>query len=178
MADEGVNFAFTCDETSTGFVSCMGGGSDDYLELYYDRTYQMVIFSNQPISGLRPTFGQRLCDALPGWMQWLCPSPLSLSQDLTGIKLFSNIYIAQNGTAGSTTTKSVFGVKEDMCGDDIYSFNYTGYLKEELIPLVLYPDAQVFTNFTSDNTIYIRRSNLIPWDPWIALTVLRNLEHR
>jgi hypothetical protein len=92
---------------------------------------------------------------------------------LAGIKLFSKIYIAKNGT-----TKRVFGVKEDMCGNDIYSFNYTGYLKEELIPLVLYPDVNVFTNFTSDNTIYIERSNLIPWDPWAALTILRNLEHR
>lgn len=165
------SFDFTCNEASTGFaVDCMGGGSDHYLELYYDKTYQMVIFSDQPISGLTPSFGQTICNALPGWMQWLCPNPTALSEDMAGVKLFNKIYAAKNGT-----TKRVFGVKESMCGDDIYSFNYTGYLKEELIPLILYPDVGVYANFTSDNTIYIKRSELIPWDPWTALTILRTL---
>lgn len=171
MADEGVHFDFTCNEASTDFQQCMGSGSDKYLKLYYDNDYQIVVFSNRTISGLSTSLGDTICDALPEWLKWLCPSPTQLSEDLEGVKLFNKVYAAKNGT------KQVFGVAERMCVLDIYSFNYTGYLKEELMPLVLYSDERVFTNFTSNNTIFINKSSNIPWDPWTALTILRNLEN-
>lgn len=170
MADEGVSFDFNCDEGDTDFVQCMGGGANNYLRLYYDKTYQIVIFSNRNIDGLTPNFGDTICGVLPSWLKWLCPSPPSLARDLAGVKLFNKIYAAKNGT------KQVFGITERICTIDIYSFNYTGYLKEELMPLILYPDEGVFKNFTSDNTVFISKSDNDPWDPWASLTILRNLE--
>jgi hypothetical protein len=168
------SFDFTCNEASTDFVQCMGSGANNYLRLYYDKTYQIVIFSNRNIDGLTPSFGDTICGVLPSWLKWLCPSPSSLARDLAGVKLFNKIYAAKNGT------KQVFGVTERICTIDIYSFNYTGYLKEELMPLILYPDEGVFKNFTSDNTIhntiFISKSSNDPWDPWASLTILRNLE--
>jgi hypothetical protein len=173
MADDynyPASFDFNCDDTSTNFVQCMGSGANGYLRLYYDKTYQMVIFSNRNINGLTPSFGDAICNVLPSWLKWLCPSPPPLSRDMAGVKLFNKIYAAKNGT------KQVFGVTEGICGLDIYSFNYTGYLKEELMPLILYPDEGVFKNFTSDNSIFISKSENDPWDPWTSLTILRNLE--
>jgi len=174
MTDQGVSFDFTCNEASTGFTQCMGSGANNYLRLYYDKTYQIVIFSNRDIDGLTPSIGDTICGVLPSWLpSWLkglCPSSPTLSRDLAGVKLFNKIYAAKNGT------KQVFGVTERICTLDIYSFNYTGYLKEELMPLILYPDEGVFKNFTSNNTIFISKSDNDPWDPWTSLTILRNLE--
>jgi len=171
------SFHFTCNEASTNFVQCMGSGANNYLRLYYDKTYQIVIFSNKNIDGLTPGIGDTICGVLPSWLKWLCPSPPSLSRDLAGVKLFNRIYAAKNGP------KQVFGVNEQMCGPAIYSFNYTGYLKEELMPLILYPNVGVVANFTSDNTILDHNTILIrkqsqddPWDPWTSLTILRNIE--
>lgn len=174
MADDvyyPASFDFTCNEGATNFVQCMGAGSSGYLRLYYDKTYQMVIFSNRNVNGLMPSFGDTICSVLPRWLQWLCPNPPPLTTDLQGVKLFNKVYAARNGT------KQVFGVSEPLCLTDVYSFNYTGYLQEELMPLILYPDEGVFKNFTSESTIFISKSRNDPWDPWASLTILRTLEH-
>jgi hypothetical protein len=83
------------------------------------------------------------------------------------------VYAAKNGT------KQVFGVAESMCGAQVYSFNYSGYVREELLPLILYHGTGVTANLTTgniDNTIFIWKPQDDPWDPWTALTILRNLE--
>jgi hypothetical protein len=99
-------------------------GSKELLNLYYDKNYSIVIFSNQPVSGLTPGVVDRVCSSLPSWLKWLCPTPSSLAADLKRSD-FDRAFAAKQGD------KQVLGLGKNKCVDIrkswVYSFNYIGF---------------------------------------------------
>ena len=176
--DSGINFEFTCDESADDFDNCV---DNDYLKLYYDDEYKMVVFSDEDVGGLTPGFGQTICDALPFWLKWLCAGPSELEQDLEGLQLFNKVYAARLWDQYMSSKKEVFGVAEEVCEWEgntrktpwIYSFNYTGFSAVDLrymIDNIVADEAYI----TSDQKhIFIKNPGK---DAWTALTLLRNTQ--
>ncbi|MFH0869940.1 MAG: hypothetical protein V1866_02695 [archaeon] len=116
-----------CSSSLTGFNRCIhatAGSKKELLNLYYDKNYSIVIFSNQPVSGLTPGVIDKICSSLPGWLKWLCPTPSSLADDLKRSD-FDRAFAAKQGS------KQTLGLGKNKCDGIrkswIYSFNYTGF---------------------------------------------------
>jgi hypothetical protein len=171
--DMGVGFSHTCTAQTTGFTKCIdiSDSTQDYLTLYYDDDYQMVLMSNTDINGLTPNLGDRICNLTPGWLQWLCPSPPELEKNLKDVQLFQKLY------AANFSSKSVFGVAEQTCDPtnlkktNLYTFNYTGFTDVDLRYMINQLEASN-TTITPNNVLVLDSKKNI--DPWAPMTLLRN----
>jgi hypothetical protein len=165
--DLGATFDSTCTNTTKDFARCV---DNDYLKLYYDDNYQMVVFSDAAISGLNPNLGDIICSALPSWLKWLCPNPSSMELNFENLKLFNKVY------ATKQDVNEIFGVAEQVCNLTshqktwIYAFNYTGFG---------FPGDFIISSLNADKVI-ISANNIFISNPkkdaWQALTLLRNPE--
>jgi hypothetical protein len=165
--DMGVPFSYSCGESTTGFVQCMN--SNPLLKLYYDKAYQMVVFSDKSIS-LNPGFWDNICSGLPSWLKWLCPQAPVLEKQLAGLQLFNKVYAAKKGST------QILGVAEKVCTSWVYTFNYTSMPSTmDLGYLAYYVDAANATLTQSESNIRIFIKSPVK-DAWTALTLLRNTE--
>jgi len=174
---EGVNFTFdpTCSQSADTFLKCadISFNNRDYLHLYYNDEYELVVLSNENIYALNGGVGALICAALPDWLKWLCPVPTPLEQSLNDVRLFNMTYGAKLGA-----NQWVFGVAEQLCDpitrdrDMIYSFNYSGFSARDLSYITSQIKADE-VNITRDQRhIFIK--NPKKEDAWAALTLLRN----
>ncbi|MBU1198454.1 MAG: hypothetical protein KKF46_08095 [Nanoarchaeota archaeon] len=166
----GVSFNSNCGEDTDDFDRCI---NNDYVQLYYDDNYQMVVFSNEPVDNLIPGLFSGICDNPPWWIGWLCPAPSGLETNLASLQMFNKVYAARLGN------KEVFGVAEKECNPMtlrktwLFSFNYTGFGSADLGHLVAHVQADDANITESQNNIFIRNPDA---DAWTALTLLRNTE--
>lgn len=154
-----------------------------YLKLYYDNAYGMVIISNADVNGLSPSFGQEICNDpdFPNWLKWLCPVPGDIEEILSGMRSFNRLFISKYYmTLDGSMTRSVYGVGERIC-DPLtrsstwsYGFNYSYLSSVDLSYLVSFVNAEsaTFTPVGSGGNVIIKNPQR---DPWVSLTVLRNL---
>jgi hypothetical protein len=170
-AGQGVDFDGYCTENTKDFQQCV---DNQYLKLYYDDDYGMVLFSEDDIN-LGVGLGQSICNALPSWLKWLCPRPSQTERNLENLRLFNRVYAAKLGN------KQVFGVGEKTCNmtsmrkTQIYTFNYTGFSSADLSYLVENIDADNATITQDQKNIFIKNPK---GDAWSALTLLRNTEQK
>jgi hypothetical protein len=182
----GLYFDYSACPPSINFGECMtitNPAGKTYLRLYYDNNYSMAIMSDSSLA-LGATFGDAVCNILPGWLKWLCPTPTTAEDVLTGVRLANKLFLANQHLEGSyPDSRNVFGVAEQICNPVtqarpwVYAFNYSYVSSVDLNYLVSFVDAD-FANFTltgHGGRILIRNPQT---DPWLALTVLRNLDQQ
>jgi len=163
-----------------------------FLKLYFDTDYDMVVMSNLDVS-LAPTFGDTVCNFLPNWLKWLCPSPTDTEEILSEMQLFNKLFVSKqyipadlNPYTGAVIERSVFGVAEENCRSLAkiwtYAFNYSGVSSVDLSYLTsgsINAESAVYTNVGAGGNVVIVNPQGYDQDRiWAALTVLRNLEQQ
>jgi hypothetical protein len=124
-----------CSNSSTNYSLCMYAYSTtparDLMRFYYDKPYGLAIITDSDIS---LSLGRRICDSLPSWLSWLCPSDSGLKTVLSGVGVVERIYSAKTGS------KQVFGFASRACSAvsapvPAYWFNYSGISQDSLFIL-------------------------------------------
>ena len=164
-----------CESTTRFGSPCI---DNDFLKVYYDDEYGMVVFSDKEIKGLTPGLGEQICNALPSWLKWLCPGPSRVEKNFESLTLFNKVYAARV-TSGSKRYE-VFGVAEERCDypgapqEWIYSFNYSGFSSYDLDYLVRDLEAEASITLNQNNVFIKKPAGGL--DVWAALTLMRNPE--
>jgi hypothetical protein len=123
--------------SADGFNSvCLNGkdstGNVPIIMLYSDNATKIVAFSDQAISGLKPGFVETVCGWLPGWLSWLCPTPLPISVSVKNLT-FDKLYAVKIGS------KELFGIQKDRCEcagclkTSSFLFRYKSYTKADFL---------------------------------------------
>jgi hypothetical protein len=173
----------TFDPDDCQFTDDFGDGpciDNDFLKVYYDDQYQMVLFSDEYISGLTPGLGETICNVLPSWLKWLCAGPTELEESVAELQLFNKIFSSRDYIVSD---KEVFGVSEYKCdfpGDSrkwVLTFNYTGFSNYDLSYLFKELQALNATATMNQNNIYIKDPKISDIaNLWMPMTLIRNPE--
>jgi len=161
-----------CNPSLSGFNRCMHAtaGSKELLNLYYDKNYSIVIFSDQPVSGLTPGLVDRVCSSLPGWLKWLCPTPSSLTVDLRRSD-FDRVFAAKQ------SSKQVLGLGKNKCDGIrkswVYSFNYTEFGVNGLNSIIDGFGKESVVN-KQGNSVSVVITNPVSASAWNDLSILRS----
>jgi hypothetical protein len=163
--------AYTCTAASKDFALCLYAktASKDLLRVYYDSTSSIAVMSTIDLS---PTISQTICNALPSWLQWLCPAQSQLKEQLAKLGAIEKLYSVK------TASKQAFGYGMKNCDSNhmiipvwSYYFNYSsGFSDTELMLL----RSGIVADYLSINGTVVKIINPLKGDVWDSLSALKH----
>ncbi|MBN1792682.1 hypothetical protein JW826_03290, partial [Candidatus Woesearchaeota archaeon] len=151
------------------------------LNLYFDNSSYIVVFSDKELSGLVPTLTDYACDRFPSWLKWLCPKPPSISKSIKDLT-FDDLFAARYDN------KETLGIGKERCdcaGAGCaralkYEFEYFGYSLDDLTPFLgsadLYEQEDFMMNQSAPNKVVVSVTNPKSIDRnalWNALSFMK-----